>query len=270
MKEPSLFSQCVAEFFGVGLFLFLGPCVVLAWSIAGADMDWWGICITWGFAITLAVFLTAGISGGHLNPAVTVALWLFGNFPANKVLPYSLAQIAGGAFGAFMAYVVYQGLILDFESTHNMVRGSVESLSLAGAWTTYAHPLVSTGAAFLVETVLTATLVGLIFALTDDGNGVPKGPMAPILIGILVAVIGAACGPLTGFAMNPARDFGPKIFLFFAGWGETAFTGGRDIPYFLVPFFAPLLGGIIGGLGYRFFITKNLPTPAAEQKEAIE
>lgn len=72
----------------------------------------------------------------------------------------------------------------------------------------------------------------LIPALTDDGNGIPRGPLAPLLIGILIAVIGASMGPLTGFALNPARDFGPKLFAYLAGWGKVAFTGARDIPYF--------------------------------------
>ncbi len=68
--------------------------------------------------------------------------------------------------------------------------------------------------------VITAILMGLILALTDDGNGVPRGPLAPLLIGLLIAVIGASMGPLTGFAMNPARDFGPKVFAWLAGWGQ--------------------------------------------------
>ncbi|VEI45210.1 glycerol uptake facilitator protein [Actinobacillus equuli] len=89
-------------------------------------------------------------------------------------------------------------------------------------------------------------LMALILALTDDGNGVPKGPMAPLLIGLLIAAIGGAFGPLTGFAMNPARDFGPKVFAFFAGWGDVAFTGARDIPYFLVPLIAPFVGALVG------------------------
>lgn len=79
-----------------------------------------------------------------------------------------------------------------------------------------------------MEIVITSMLIGLIMALTDDGNGVPKGPLAPLLIGLLVAVIGAATAPLTGFAMNPARDFGPKLFTFLNGWGSVAMTGGRD------------------------------------------
>src|SRR5699024_7531694 len=95
---------------------------------------------------------------------------------------------------------------------HNMVRGSVESLAVAGVFGTYPAAALSIWQALLMEIVITSILMGLIMALTDDGNGVPKGPLAPLLIGILVAVIGASMGPLTGFAMNPARDFGPKLF----------------------------------------------------------
>ncbi len=121
---------------------------------------------------------------------------------------------------------------MDFEQTHHIVRGSVESLDLAGIFSTYPNPHINFVQAFAVEMVITAILMGLILALTDDGNGVPRGPLAPLLIGLLIAVIGASMGPLTGFAMNPARDFGPKMFAGLAGWGEIAFTGGRDIPYF--------------------------------------
>jgi glycerol uptake facilitator-like aquaporin len=79
------------------------------------------------------------------------------------------------------------------------------------------------------------------------------------LIGVLIAVIGAATAPLTGFAMNPARDFGPKLFTYFAGWGNIAMTGGREIPYFIVPLIAPVIGGILGAAIYRYCITNNLP-----------
>ncbi len=121
----------------------------------------------------------------------------------------------------------------DFEHSHNMVRGSVESLELAGIFSTYPNPHINFVQAFAVEMVITAILMGVIPALTDDGNGIPRGPLAPLLIGLLIAVIGASMGPLTGFAMNPARDLGPKTFAWLAGWGDVAFTGGKDIPYFL-------------------------------------
>lgn len=183
-----------------------------ALKVAGASLGLWEICIIWGLGISLAVYLTAGISGAHLNPAVTIALWLFASFPARKVLPFCVAQLAGAFGGAVLAYSLYSSLFIDFESAHNMVRGSAESLQLASIFSTYPAAAINVWQAALVEVVITSMLMGLIMALTDDGNGVPKGPLAPLLIGILVAVIGASTGPLTGFAMNPARDFGPKIF----------------------------------------------------------
>lgn len=178
-----------------------------ALKLAGASLGLWEICIIWGLGISLAVYLTAGISGAHLNPAVTIALWLFASFPARKVLPFCVAQLAGAFGGAVLAYSLYSSLFTDFESAHNMVRGSAESLQLVSIFSTYPAAAINVWQAALVEVVITSMLMGLIMALTDDGNGVPKGPLAPLLIGILVAVIGASTGPLTGFAMNPARDF---------------------------------------------------------------
>ncbi|SUX61872.1 propanediol diffusion facilitator [Citrobacter braakii] len=126
-----------------------------------------------------------------------------------------------GAFGgALLAYLLYGSLFTEYESAHQMVRGSLESLHLASIFSTYPAAALSVWQAALVEVVITSILMGMIMALTDDGNGVPKGPLAPLLIGILVAVIGASTGPLTGFAMNPARDFGPKLFAWMAGWGR--------------------------------------------------
>ena len=137
-----------------------------------------------------------------------------------------------------------------------MVRGSAESLQLASIFSTYPAAAINVWQAALVEVVITSMLMGLIMALTDDGNGVPKGSLAPLLIGILVAVIGASTGPLTGFAMNPARDFGPKIFTWLAGWGEIAMTGGRNIPYFIVPIIAPIIGACVGATIYRISLQR--------------
>jgi glycerol uptake facilitator protein len=148
-----------------------------------------------------------------------------------------------------------------------VVRGSDESLALAGIFSTYPNAHISVGQAFLVETVITAILMCLILALTDDGNGIPRGPLAPLLIGILIAVIGASMGPLTGFALNPARDFGPKMFAYLAGWGKVAFTGARDIPYFLVPIFGPIIGACLGAFGYRMLIGRNLPCDVCVDEE---
>ena len=181
-----------------------------------------------------------------------------------------MAQFAGAFCAAALVYGLYYNLFIDFEQTHHMVRGSTESLELAGIFSTYPNPHINFVQAFAVEMVITAILMGTILALTDDGNGIPRGPLAPLLIGLLIAVIGASMGPLTGFAMNPARDIGPKAFAFIAGWGDVAFTGGKDIPYFLVPLFGPILGAALGAFGYRKLIGRHLPCDTCVVEEAEE
>ena len=261
----SVKGPCIAEFLGTGLFMFFGTSVLCAVKVAGASFGLWEICVVWGLGIALAVYLTAGISGAHLNPAVTISLWLFASFNARKVVPYILAQTAGAFCGAALTYLLYHNMFADYEQAHQMVRGSQDSLFLASIFSTYPAASISVWLAALVEIVITSILMGLIMALTDDGNGVPKGPLAPLLIGILVAVIGASTAPLTGFAMNPARDFGPKLFTFLNGWGSMAMTGGRDIPYFIVPLIAPVIGGILGAGIYRYCIVRNLPYAKTEK-----
>jgi len=265
---PTLKGQCIAEFLGTGLILFFGAGCVAALKLAGASFGQWEISVIWGLGVSMAIYMSAAISGAHLNPAVTVALWLFACFDRRKVLPYILAQIAGAFCAVALVYGLYYNLFIDYEQTHQMVRGSVESLDLAGIFSTYPNPHIGVGQAFLVEMVITAVLMALIMALTDDGNGIPRGPLAPLLIGLLIAVIGASMGPLTGFALNPARDFGPKIFAWLAGWGDVAFTGGRDIPYFLVPIFGPLVGASLGAFGYRALIGRHLPCDVCVTEDA--
>ena len=248
IKSPTLFGQCLSEFLGTALLVFFGLGCVAAVRIAGAQLGLWEVSIIWGLGVALAVYLTAGISGAHLNPAVTLALWLFACFDRRKVLPYIVAQFLGGFAAAALVYAMYYNVFLDYDQVHHIVRGSQESLFTAGVFSTYPAAPVSVGQAFFIEVVIAAILVCLILALTDDGNGVPRGP-------------------LTGFALNPARDFGPKVVAYLAGWGDIAFTGGRDIPYFLVPMFAPIVGGLLGAFGYRKLIGRHLPCEVCDVRE---
>ena len=179
-----------------------------------------------------------------------------------------LSQLAGAFCGALLVYTLYSNLFFDFEQSRHMIRGTEASLELASVFSTYPHSALSTSQAFLVEVIITAILMGVIMSLTDDNNGLPRGPLAPLLIGLLIAVIGSSMGPLTGFAMNPARDFGPKLMTFFAGWGEISLTGGRDIPYFLVPIFAPIVGACLGAAAYRGLIARHLPSAITATKDA--
>ncbi|MDD0976960.1 MIP/aquaporin family protein [Pseudomonas fontis] len=270
VQQPTLSSQCMAEFLGTALFIFFGTGCVAALKVAGASFGLWEISIIWGVGVSMAIYLTAGVSGAHLNPAVSIALALFAGFDKRKLPFYIVAQIAGAFCGAALVYTLYSSLFFDYEQAHNLVRGSQASLELASVFSTYPHPALSVGQAFLVEMIITAILMAVIMALTDDNNGLPRGPLAPLLIGLLIAVIGSAMGPLTGFAMNPARDLGPKIMTFLAGWGDVAFTGGRDIPYFLIPIFAPIIGASLGAVLYRGVFARHLPQAAAANSATDE
>ena len=270
MTAPTstLLGQCTAEFLGTALLIFFGTGCVAALKVAGASFGLWEISIIWGMGVSMAIYLSAGVSGAHLNPAVSIALSLFAGFEKRKLPFYILAQIAGAFCAAALVYYLYSNLFISYEQSHNLVRGSQASLELASIFSTYPHPAISVGQAFLVEVVITAILMAVIMALSDNNNGLPRGALAPLLIGLLIAVIGSAMGPLTGFAMNPARDFGPKLMTYFAGWGDVAFTGGRSVPYFLIPIFAPLVGACLGAALYRVLIARHLPAPVSPTAEA--
>jgi glycerol uptake facilitator protein len=257
-KQHTLLGQCIAEFIGTGLLIFFGVGCVAALVLTGATFGQWEISIIWGMGVAIAIYCTAGVSGAHINPAVTIALATFHGFEKRKVLPYIAAQLAGAFCSAALIYALYSNLFTDYEIAHGFLRSSEAALSTAGIFSTYPHPSLSIFGAFSVEFVITAVLMFAILALNDDNNGTPHGAMNPLLIGILIAVIGGSLGPLTGFAMNPARDFGPKLFAYFAGW-EFALSGAKDIPYFIVPILGPIFGACFGGWAYPKLIAQYLP-----------
>ncbi|NOI12419.1 MIP/aquaporin family protein [Vibrio hepatarius] len=258
-KQPSLFGECLAEFIGTGLLIFFGVGCVAALVLTGAQFGQWEISIVWGFGVTIAIYCTAGVSGAHINPAVTIALAAFHGFDKAKVIPYILSQLLGAFCSAALVYSLYANLFTEYEVAHDLVRSSPEALATAGIFSTYPNAALSLFGAFAVEFVITAVLMFAILALGDEHNGASRGAMNPLLIGILIAVIGGSLGPLTGFAMNPARDFGPKLFAYFAGW-DYALTGAKDIPYFIVPILAPIAGACFGGWLYPKAIAAHLPT----------
>lgn len=258
-KEYTLLGECIAEFIGTGLLIFFGVGCVAALVLTNAQFGQWEISIVWGFAVAIGVYCTAGVSGAHINPAVTVALAAFHGFDKAKVLPYIASQVTGAFCAAALVYGLYSNLFVDWEIANGIARDTPEALATAGIFSTYPNSALSFTGAFAVEFVITAVLMFAILALGDDNNGAPRGPMNPLLIGIVVATIGGSLGPLTGFAMNPARDFGPKLFAYLAGW-DYALSGAKDIPYFIIPVFATTLGACFGGWAYPKFIGAYLPT----------
>jgi len=235
--QPCLRDECIAEFFGTFLLLIFGLGCVAALKVGGISYGLWEICMIWGSGVALGVYFSAGVSGGHINPAVTVALAVFGKFPARKVIPYIAAQMLGAFVAAAVIYALYSSL---FES---------KTLDTLGVFATAPHPDIALWQAFMAEFVGTAILLALILALVDDRNGAPRGALAPLLIGLAVAAIGAVVGPLSS---------GPRLFAFIAGWGNEAMTGGQEIPYVLIPLTAPILGGLLGAWIYIRFIDAAL------------
>lgn len=265
-QKPTLLGECIAEFIGTGILIFFGVGCVAALVLTGANFGQWEISIVWGLGVSIAIYCTAGASGAHINPAVNIALALFHGFEKQKVLPYIIAQVLGAFCSAALVYALYSNLFTEWEVVHNVARSSEAALATAGIFSTYPNPALSFFGAMAVEFTITAILMFAILALGDEKNGAVRGALTPLLIGVLIAVIGSSLGPLTGFAMNPARDFGPKLFAYLAGW-DYALSGGREIPYFIVPIVAPILGACFGAWAYPKFIAQYLPQQEAEQAE---
>ncbi|WGX76059.1 MIP/aquaporin family protein [Paraclostridium bifermentans] len=243
--KKTLLGECISEFIGSWILIFIGCGAVASMVLSGADVSQWEIGIIWGLAVTIAIYVTGAVSGTHINPAVTIALMVHRDFPKKKVLPYIISQILGCFAGAATVYLLFNKLFLSFENANNIVRAGSNGLTTAGIFSTYPNAALNSFDALLVETFITMLLVIVILAVGEEKNSnKPMSNLAPVFIGITIAIIGASFGVLTGFAMNPARDFGPKMFAVLAGWGSGAL--GPDM-YFWVPIVGPIIGAILAG-----------------------
>ncbi|PYT11708.1 MAG: aquaporin [Acidobacteria bacterium] len=245
--KNTLTAELIAEFLGTMILILFGNGVV-AMVVLFDKGGYTNITLGWGLAVTMGIYIAGRISGAHLNPAVTLAVAIFRGFSWKKVLPYSLAQI-GGAF--FAAAVVFWNYRLQFLSVDPTLERT------AGVFTTFpafpAQPLAG-----LVDQIIgTALLLMMIFAITDERNTPPGSNMAPLMIGLIVVAIGMAFGGVHGYAINPARDFGPRLFTVMAGFRNNGLTDGSFV--FWVPIVGPLIGGVIGAAAYDVAIRKYLP-----------
>ncbi|NKQ51300.1 aquaporin family protein [Amycolatopsis sp. K13G38] len=257
------YGDLLAEFFGTFLLIALGDgCVAMAVAglpgsgrTAGPTVifqgagDWLLIVWGWAFAVAFAVYLAGGVSGAHLNPAVTFAMALRRKFPWRKLPGYWGAQLLGAFAGAALVFAVYHPAIRAFEAAAGAgAKSSTFSIfatAPAGYFDGWFGPLLD-------QVVGTAVLLVVVLALIDGRIKAASPKMAPLLIGFTVAAIGLSYGANAGYAINPARDFGPRLFAFFAGWGDTAIPGSGG--YLWIPIVGPLVGGAIGALLYDFFI----------------
>ncbi len=256
-RVPSLAGEMVAEFFGTMILILFGVGVV-AQVVAAEIGDHDSIAWAWGLGVMLGIYVAGRISGAHINPAVTLALALFQGFPWRKVAPYVSAQVAGAFVAALLVRWNYSEVLAKFDPGHTIKSQGVFS-TLPGNGTL---PVSDLGA-LRDQIIGTAILVMLVIAITDARNSAPLANMTPFIVGLLVVAIGMAWGTNAGYAINPARDFGPRLASYLTGYSG-AWRDQYGELYFWVPIVGPLIGAVIGGALYKYCVARFLPQPAYE------
>ncbi|ADY26256.1 MIP family channel protein [Deinococcus proteolyticus MRP] len=249
----TLMQECIAEFLGTMVLILFGVGVVAMVvlfanpELPGAVVNggYTNITLGWGFAVLMGIFVSGTISGAHLNPAVSVGLAATGRFPWAKVLPYTLAQLLGAFVGAAIVYAVYHAQWAVADPTLS---------STAGVFATFpAHPGFWPG--FVDQVVGTALLMGLILAIGDKLNNKEGGAWGPLAVAMVVMAIGMSFGAMNGYAINPARDLGPRLFTAVAGFQNNGFG---DLTVWTIPILGPLVGSVLGALIYDWGIGRPL------------
>ena len=256
-----------AEVVGTFLLVLFGTGAIASSVLTGAQTGIWQVAAVWGFGVTLAIYVSAGASGAHLNPAVSLSMAIFrrDEFPLRRLVPYWASQLAGGVIAGAVVLLVFGPFIERFEADRGIERGAPGSQASAMVFGEYfpnpdifgtdgaAFDLVSPLAAAGVEALGTGILVFIIFALVDRRNARrPSSQITPFFIGFTVAILISLFAPITQAGWNPARDFGPRIVAALAGWGEIAIPGPRN--GFWVYIVGPLVGGPIGAALYDTLI----------------
>jgi glycerol uptake facilitator protein len=261
----------VGEFVGTFILVFFGCGSVCAAVTTGAQVGVFQVAIIWGLGIATAIYVTAALSGAHLNPAVTISLAAWGGFPRGRVPGYIATQMAGAFVSAAVLYLIFGGAISEFEAKNKIVRGQVGSEASAMVFGEYfpnpsgralseANPdRMSQKRAFFAEVVGTAVLLFVIFCTTDPNNKDRPQILTAATIGLTVTMLISLLGPLTMACLNPARDFGPRLFSSLAGWSGVPFSA-NGMGWLTVYIIAPVVGGLLGGGMYRAFFQGHYKT----------
>src|SRR5260370_35512166 len=250
-----MLPELIAEFFGTLVLILFGDGVVAMVVLFGNGVPgevvhggFTNITIGWGLGVTMGIYIAGRISGGHLSSAGTNALAIYRGFPWRKGGPYIGAQVLGAFIAAALVFWNYARAFhaADPQLDHS-----------AGVFTTFPFFPDSPSAGLVDQTIGTALLVLLVLAIIDERTQPPGPNLTPVLIGALVMAIGMSFGGMHGYAINPARDFGPRLFTAVAGFKNNGLTNGPKV--FWVPIIGPILGGILGAASYDFRVRRFLP-----------
>jgi glycerol uptake facilitator protein len=275
-RITGLYGELLSEFLGTFVLIAFGDGVVAmavaalpgSGRTAGPTVFFQGVgdwlLITWGWtmAVAFGVWVAGGVSGAHINPAVTLAFAVRRKFAWVKVAPYMAAQVFGAFVGAALVYLVYNNAIDTFNLANRTPRSGGGALATYSIFATFPAGYFHGGIAgpLIDQIVGTAFLLMFVVALIDLRNTAVGSNLAPLAIGFAVAAIGMSFGANAGYAINPARDFGPRLLSYFEGWGRVALPGtyhavGLNFStYFWIPIVGPLIGGVIGVVIYDLFI----------------
>ena len=254
--NPTLLGEMVMEALGSAIIAIFGTGVVAqVVTSKGALGSHDSIAWSWGLGVTLGIFVAAKTTGAHLNPAVTLAVAAFKGFPLARVLPYIGAQIVGWFLGALVIRLVYSGPIDAIDPKHTIATQGIFS-TLPGNGNNALN--VSPGLALFDQIVGTAVLLFLIFAITDPRGANPHPAVTAIAVGLVIVAIGLALGTDAGYAINPARDFGPRLMEWVTGYSNP-WVDQNGFVYFWVPIIGPIIGGLLGGGLYQLTVHRTLP-----------
>ena len=261
MKAKGLINELFGEVFGTFILILLGDGVVanvgLAPRLAAPAYNWNTIVLGWCFAVVVAVYVSGGVSGAHINPAVTIGLATGRGFSWKKVVPYIIAQMLGAFLGAAAVYLVYRdGLIAaGMPNVWSTGPGGLFSASFWGGQGAASVGGYSMVTACVAEFFGTMVLMWGIMASGDAKNMGLKDNLGGLIVGFTVLAVGLSLGGPSGYSINPARDLGPRLLGLLVGT-----KGLFDGLYWLIPpVLIPAIAGPIGIALYDAFVTKNLP-----------
>lgn len=285
--RKGLGGELYAEFFGTFILICFGDGVVaMLWALIGSGRaiqtplgtkagagifsaatpllgggDWLLITFGWMLAVTFAIYTVGGVTGAHINPAITLGVALRKQLPWNKVVPYWVVQVLGAFVGAALVFLVYNNAINHYDQVNHIVKGTPASLGTYSTFATFPAPYFHSVLGPLVDEIVGTFFLALfVFAVTDELGLAPGSNLAPLIVGFIVLAVGISFGANSGYAINPARDLGPRLFAWAAGWGKIAFPGdyGWVNTYFWVPLVAPLIGAALAVPAYDIGIRKIL------------
>lgn len=245
--------EFLAEFLSTFVMMVFGLGSVAHMVLGGKFGSFLGVNLGFGFGVTMGIHVAGGVSGAHMNAAVTFTNCAIGRMAWKKFPVYVLGQFLGSFFAAATIYLIFYGAIDQFAGGSLLVTGS---RATANIFATYLPDHMTLWRGFLDEVFVTGMLQLCLFAITDKKNNPALQGTEPLVIGILVAALGVSLGMNTGYAINPSRDLPPRFFTFIAGWGTQVFRAGN---WWWVPVVAPLLGAYLGGIVYLALIHPDMP-----------